>query len=213
MPAVRTTTLAIFCLLTGACSGASNTLGNLQDSGAPMSGDSGSSSGGDSGGGVTDSSMSGPESGGTCSPTPPDDGACNSLQPTGPQVPYQCLAATLPTPTGGTIVDGTYVLTASAFYGTPCPAPEQDRDVWLVCGTVWQTAQEHTMGTGAPMLYSFDANVTPAGGADLSLEFTCGAGMVETITFQYSATPTTLTLWVSGTDSTDMGRVDTYTRQ
>ena len=202
-----------------ACSGASSTLGTSDSgtSGSSSGGTSGGGSGGSSGGGPTDSGSEGDttagEAGGECNPTPPDDGACNSLAPSGPLVPYECISATIPTATGGTIVNGTYLLTASAFYGTPCPTPENDRDTWLVCGTTWQTAQEHTMGTGMPTLDILDANVTPMGGPNLSLQFACGLPTIETVTFEYTATPTTLILFVGGGTAAGMGRVDTYTLQ
>ncbi len=123
-------------------------------------------------------------------------------------MPYQCLGtATPPTPQGGTIEDGTWVLTASAYYGATCPAPEQDRDLWLICGTNWQTAQEHTMGTGQPQVFTFDANVTPMNATTVSLQITCGANMIETVPFQFTATPSQLTLFVGS------GRVDTYVKQ
>jgi hypothetical protein len=119
----------------------------------------------------------------------------------------------MPTPIGGTIVDGTYVLMSSSFYGTPCPEPEQDRDTWFVCGTLWQAVQENTLGTGTAMTHWYDANVTPMGASTLSLQITCGTPMIETIMFQYDATPTTLTLYVGGGTGTGSGRVDTYAKQ
>jgi hypothetical protein len=201
-----------------ACSGASSTLGDVHDSGTSTATDSGTTPGADSGGGPVDSggggdsSTVGPDGGGTCNPTLPDGGACNSLEPSGPLVPYQCIAATMPTPAGGTIVDGTYVLTSSAFYGSPCPAPEQDRDEWLICGTNWQTVQELTAGTNPAVLHTFDVDVTPAGGPALNVQITCGAPL-STITFQYTASPTTLTLFVGGGSAAGTGRVDTYERQ
>jgi hypothetical protein len=45
------------------------------------------------------------------------------------------------------------------------------------------------------------------GTTGLSLLFTCGTSMIQTLTFQYDATPTTLTLYVGE------GRVDTYTKE
>jgi len=213
MAAVRTATLLFFCLLGAACSGASNPLAGELDSGTTAHGDSGSSSGGGSGGGSGGSSGGMPEGGGTCSPTAPDGGACNSLEPEGALVPYVCLGGMMPAPIGGTIADGKYVLMSSAFYGTPCPAPEQDRDTWYVCGTDWQAVQENTLGTGTPTVHTYDANVTPMGTSGLSLQVTCGTPMIETIMFQYDATPTTLTLFVGGGMGTGSGRVDTYLKQ
>ncbi len=155
--------------------------------------------------------MGGPDAGKTCSPTPAEGSACNSLMPTGPLVPYECLAATIPTPAGGTIEDGTYVLTASAFYGTPCPAPEQDRDIWFVCGTTWQAVQELTAGTSPAVTYTYEATATPAGADSFTLNVTCPTA--TSVARQYTATPITLTLFVGDGTAAGTGRVDTYTRQ
>jgi hypothetical protein len=135
--------------------------------------------------------------------------------PQGALVPYVCLGSEMmPTPIGGTIADGTYVLTSAAYYGTTCPMPEQDRDTWYVCGTVWQAVQENTKGTAMAVTSWYDANVTSTGPASLSLQITCGTPMIETIPIQYSATPATLTLYVGGgMDGAGSGRVDTYTKQ
>lgn len=127
-------------------------------------------------------------------------------------MPYECLAATLPTPAGGTILDGTYVLTASAFYGTPCPSPEQDRDIWYVCGTTWQAVQELTAGTAPAVVYTYDATITPTGDSSFALNVTCPSGVMG-VSRQYTATPTTLTLFVGEGMAAGTGRVDIYTRQ
>jgi hypothetical protein len=212
---VRNATLAFTSLIVSmlgvACSGASNILAaEDHDSGTtPPPEDSGtphdSSVATDSAVGA-DSPM-----GMTCEPTLPDGAACNSIEPGGPLVPYQCIMATMPTPTGGTIVDGRYRLIASAFYGSPCPDPEDDRDTWLICGSVWQTAQELTAGTNPPVIHTYDGNVAPAGPDSLTVNLTCG--VVTTYTIQYSAAPTSLTLFVGGGAAAGQGRVDTYTRE
>ncbi len=137
--------------------------------------------------------------------------ACNSLTPIGPLVPYECLGAPIPTPAGGTILDGTYVLTASAFYGTPCPAPEQDRDIWYVCGNTWQAVQELTAGTSPAVTYTYESTIAPTGASSFTLDVTCPT--VTSVMRQYTATPTTLTLFVGDTMGPGTGRVDTYTRQ
>lgn len=115
----------------------------------------------------------------------------------------------MPTPHGGTIADGTYLMTSATYYGMNCPQPEQDRNEWLVCGTTWQTVQEST-ATGAPKDNWFDLNVT-ATGTTLQLQGVCG--FTQSISFPYDATPTTLTLYVGGSTTPGEGRVDVYTRQ
>jgi hypothetical protein len=201
-------TLVWVCAFAAACSGASSAPlgGGGRDSGPPPEQDAGRA-GDDGPAGPVDSSPprdDGPSS--VCNPSLPTDAACNSLAATGPLVPLQCINATAPAPKGGTIADGIYVLTSSVSYGATCPMPEQDRDTWLLCGTNWQTAQEHTMGTDPPQATSYDLVVTPAGASQVALQITCGGGL-SSFTFGYDATPTTLTFYVGG------GRVDTYTRQ
>jgi len=117
----------------------------------------------------------------------------------------------MPTASGGTILDGTYVLTSTTFYGTPC-APEQDRDTWLICGSTWQTAQEHTM-TGSPTtIDTYNANAMSAG-TTLQLTVLCGLPSMMTLNYPYDATPTSLTLYTGGGADPMSGRVDIFTRQ
>lgn len=115
----------------------------------------------------------------------------------------------MPTPVGGTIADGTYVLISETFYGQGCPQGEQDRNTWLVCGSVWQTVQE-LIQNGSTMANLYDINVT-ANGPSLQLQGTCG--FTQSLTIQYDATPTTLTLYVGGGTGAGTGRVDVYQRQ
>jgi hypothetical protein len=146
-----------------------------------------------------------------CNPTPPDGGACNSLTASGPVVTLECSAATLPAPTGGTIVDGTYTMTSATFYGPDCPATEQDQNTWLVCGSTWQTVQvSNTEGQGTTV-NTFDLNVLKSG-SSLRLQVTCG-GSNEMLIFPYSATATTLSLYISQGASAGTGRIDVYTLQ
>jgi hypothetical protein len=112
----------------------------------------------------------------------------------------------MPVPSGGTIVDGTYLLQSETFYGSPCSTPEQNRNTWLVCGSTWQTVQEHTPQGGSPQLSTFDLNVTHTG-TNLQLQVLCGLPQMMTLNFPYDATPTTLTLYVSSQ------QVDVYALQ
>lgn len=121
----------------------------------------------------------------------------------------QCVPSQLPMPKGGTIVDGTYVMTSAVYYGTNCPAAEQDRNKWLVCGSTWQTVQENDTN-GTPMENWYNLNVT-ASGMTLQLQGVCG--FTQSLTFQYDATPNTISLFVGGSTTPGEGRVDVYTRQ
>jgi hypothetical protein len=151
------------------------------------------------------------EAGGSClAPPTPDAGVCNTLQVTGNKIPVQCLDAQAPpTPAGGTIANGTYVLTSSTYYGT-CPTPEQDRITWSICGGTWQTAQESTVPNGTTMLRTYDAAVM-ASGNSLSIRLTCGG--MQTLTFGYDASPTMLTLFTWAPTSPANGRMDVFMKQ
>jgi hypothetical protein len=164
------------------------------------------------GGGTTDANA---EAATSCVATPAaDGGACNAVRVTGSPVPIPCAGSqTPPTPTGGAIADGTYVLTSSTYYGT-CPQPEQDRITWSICGGTWQTAQEGTVN-GSTMLKLYDAAVSPSGNT-LNIQLTCGqaTGQMTMLTFGYDATPTTLTLFTwAPTTPTPNGRMDVFRRQ
>jgi hypothetical protein len=89
-----------------ACSSSSSRpaeLGGTPGSDAGFHGGS-SSGGGDGGGG---------DAGSTCSG---QDGGCNALLNCGPQVFVQQSTQTAPTPTGGAVPDGTYVVTSYTLY-------------------------------------------------------------------------------------------------
>jgi hypothetical protein len=71
--------------------------------------------------GAVDGAVDG-ASGGTCSAGTPPGQACNALVATGAAVTPTCISGTLPVGQGGTIADGTYVLTASTYYNAAsCP--------------------------------------------------------------------------------------------
>jgi hypothetical protein len=122
-------------------------------------------------------------------------GACNSLAATGNPVPAECVAAPVPSPNGGTIADGIYVLERSRFYGG-CPTVEADRIVWQVCGSSWQTEQEVTMGMNTEDR-TIDATVqiNPAN-ATVAFDLTCAPNGTPNETVGYFATPTSLSLFI-----------------
>lgn len=123
-----------------------------------------------------------------------------------------CVQGQLPPAQGGTIVNGVYIVASETYYGATCPASETDRPRWLVCGTTWQTFQDTTMSGGTEMTGADNFNVTQ-NGTNLMLQGVCGVPMTTSYTFGYSATPTTLSLYIGNPNAPGEGRVDVYTLQ
>lgn len=115
--------------------------------GSGSSGGTGSSGGAGGSGGAASSGGTGGSGGGgssggsaTCgSADVPDGGACTSLVDVGPTVTGTCDATgTLPVGTGGTIADGTYVLTSQTYYGsTTCPNGQLSATL-VIAGDCWE---------------------------------------------------------------------------
>jgi hypothetical protein len=167
--------------------------------------------GGDSAAPVATSDAASPPP--ACTPLTSDAGACNDLQPSGAAIPVLCEQGPAPSPSGGDIVDGTYVLEASHFYGG-CPTPgEVDRIVWFICGTSWATVQEATQpATGIPTVLRLDgsANVTAAPPM-VDVALVCAPPGTPGGRFGYDATPTSLTLYVYAYGGGSV-RVDRFSR-
>jgi hypothetical protein len=114
----------------------------------------------------------------------------------GTPVPVACTPATAPTPTGGTITSGTYVLISSTFFGKFCPEPQEfDLGIFRICGDEWQTAFQWSFTGMGPTLFLWNATVPTTSGAFNGMT-TCGSTQLQ-IT-GYTATPTTLSLSISG---------------
>jgi hypothetical protein len=150
-----------------------------------------------------------PDSASACPAVAPGPGACNDLQGTGMGVPVDCVPGSAPTPSGGMIEDGTYVLQSSSFYGG-CPATgEYDRITWAICGSSWATVQESALTSGDHYLH---INATAAvGGSNVSLTLDCAPPGTPGESFGFDATPGTLTLYVYSYGSGEV-RVDKFTR-
>jgi hypothetical protein len=133
------------------------------------------------------------------------DAACNAIAPAGPIVEQTCNddAAAAPAPAGGTVADGTYVLTGAAFYGSPCPPlpPAQYRATKIVCGGTFQQADEAPDLT--PDVHRWNATYATMG-TNLTFHPTCGN--VPEGTDGYDATPTQLVTY-----QTSPGQVVSFT--
>jgi len=152
-----------------------------------------------------------PDEGPPCMPPTPTATACNDLTPSGLPVTVQCAAGTPPTPTGGTVTDGTYEMVSSTFYGSPCPVDDVERIVWDACGQNWATA-EFVITAAVPMTRLYINGTVTFEGGGVTLTPSCSTNGVNTTTFGYDATPTDLTLYVHGFQGGGV-RVDEFVRQ
>lgn len=200
--------------------------GSGGDTGLPRDGGSGStgsatatgtgSTGGDGAVTASDAAVSdattdqGTDSAVMCALSPTTNGTCNAVALQGTSIGSTCSTAAMPTPTGGAIQDGLYVLQSVTFYGSCPAAPRQERITWAVCGSTWETAQETTPDAGASTLR---VSITPTiQGTSIQTMIDCistgatGAGP----TWGYTASPSSLVLYVpNGTGSLI---VDSYAR-
>jgi hypothetical protein len=151
-----------------------------------------------------------PDEGPPCMPPTPTATACNDLTPSGLPITIQCAAGTPPVPSGGNVVDGTYEMVSSTFFGSSCPMDDVEQIVWTTCGPYWTTA-EILMGSVPKTLLYINGTVAFEGGG-VTLTPSCSTNSVNITTFGYDATPTDLTLYVHGFQGGGV-RVDEFVRQ
>jgi len=204
-----TPSFSLYTLVTGGAADAGSPDTGVPDTSVTDTGvadtgpsDTGPSDTGPSDTGLSDASDGGADSGSTgCASL--DGGACNALDAmaTALQI-VNCIdtleGGTVPTPAGGTIVDGTYTLSAATLYqpGT-CPGGFEYGITLTISGECWQQAIAYPAdgGGGAYANANFSGVMTSgtnlAGGT-----LSCGYSPVESSS--YTATPTTLTMFSSG---------------
>jgi hypothetical protein len=128
-------------------------------------------------------------SNGTCFSAPNDAGTCNDVQPQGGLITSTCSTGPTPTPMGGTIEDGTYVLTSTTYFGN-CPGTQVFGISGTICGNTWQfvvTAPSADGGAVETARVNF-ARV-PATGASLNIVYTCYTQQVGGLPTMYTASP------------------------
>jgi hypothetical protein len=164
-----------------------------QDSGAPTDASS-------------DVVVDAPFDAGPCSLMPVDGGACNSLTVTGTPVTPACVNTASPTPVGGPIYNGFYVLSKIEYYQPTGPCPTQTEQIdWSICGSSWETVQ-----VGGTTTTRVNATVT-ASQTTLSLELSCPNSGLSV--WGYDATSTTLVLYLKlNVDGGAFYRADTYAK-
>ena len=178
--------------------------GSAGGDGAAGNGDSGAGGGSDaqagtdSGGGACTIPAGGPNGeGGT---------TCNGVIIGGSPITTTCHMGMPPQPSGGTILDGRYVLDQLDYYGDPgqCPV-SPERIVWQICGSSWATVQEHDLSTNY-----YSATVMQSAGAPTSLTLDVSCPQAQSVMDGYIATPTSLTLFI--TFGTNAVRLDRFKR-
>ena len=131
------------------------------------------------------------------------DGGCNGLTQLGAPVTPTCDPGSAPAAAGGTIVDGTYLLTESRFYGS-CSTEPLAETLVVAQGIV----QSIATGAGGGAIRASVSYQLGANGTTLAETQTCPAPVQTTVRF--SATPSTLTIYLSTLLAT---RVSTFTLQ
>jgi hypothetical protein len=189
----------------GAGTGATSGAGTGATSGA-TTGASGVTSGTSGGSGTT----SGTTSGDTTT-------SCNSIAQAGPGIDPVFSSGTPPTPEGGTLVDGTYALTALTFYGADATTCEQPAEDYVSLGLTIAETYVLSGSSVESVLNEFGtierASSTFVVSADaLTVQQTCtSSGSPSESLFEFTATGTTVTLF--GTESDCGTEVETLTKQ
>jgi hypothetical protein len=190
----KTSALLALSLLAAACSSSPSPSGQgSHDSGG---GNSDSSSGNP--GSFDASSGSNPDAtsgnpGDDASSSDEDATPCNTITNSGSDISGQSSTATAPTPTGGTITDGTYVLSSVVAY---LPFAEDAgagtlSGTIIVSGSTWQIVG-NAIGDTEPGSFTFQPS-----GTSFTLTETCPG--TESVTGTYTASTTQIILYKSTT--------------
>jgi hypothetical protein len=151
--------------------------------------------------------------GGSCGATVPAGQACNALTNFATPITPTCDPGTIPTGTGGTIVAGTYTLSAQVYYGGACATEAVDATLEIAGGCVQEVS-------GAPLPTTASSTQTVSGNGitrtvtclDLGIDAGAGHFTYDSPTNTFTATPTSFTIFIknSGTSSTNPDRAETY---
>jgi hypothetical protein len=155
----------------------------------------GCSSSSSSGGGGDGGSSSGGDSGGSFGVD------CSPVTNVGPTVPATQVAGALPTMTGGTIVEGTYVETGYAYYNGASGSGTHKETLIFANGTVKNINSD----TGKPDVIL--AGTYTTSGNTLTMNIQCP--QAGTVTTTFTASATTLMFIVS----TSPNKLETWTKQ
>jgi hypothetical protein len=155
---------------------------------------------------------------GACVPLSTDGGACNAVTELGSKIAATCINAPLPTETGGTVLDGIYVLSAVVAYQGTCS------DAGAPTGAFFESTLVFNGSCTQFVMQGWDAtsdggietvtSVGTAAGSSLTLTTLCDSADTPgydagSTTVTYTATATQVSLEFTG-GSFDY--VETYTK-
>jgi hypothetical protein len=150
---------------------------------------------------------------GSCGNTQPIGGSCNGVTNVAAPITPTCASGTMPTGTGGTLVDGTYVLSQQTYYNFPgCPF-EAIAATLELSGTCIEAAAR----AGTSDTFTSNATATQQGN-QITIDVTCSSlagGTPDTPTRTFTASGSTLTWFIhnSAAGNANPDRVEAYTKQ
>jgi len=162
-------------------------------------------------------SSTAPSSGTDAAADATTDQRCNAIELTGSAITPTCVTGSLPVGSGGTIVDGTYDVTAQTYYNLDTGCPDfQVRETWVLSGNSLEAASLNPLpitrsGTFAVAGDTFKVTTTCIHLDQEGQTLTTVASNGTT----YSATPTSITLFTddSGDAGANLGVAKTLTRR
>jgi hypothetical protein len=149
-----------------------------------------------------------------CGGPVPEGQICNSLVDNSTPITPTCATGEVPTGTGGTIVDGTYVLTSQTYYGqTSCSNRVPVGGTYVFSGNCVQFANAKfgIRGSGA-MVVQGNSIITTR--TCVNSPFDPADTTPDASTATFTATPNTFTIFRrnSGTGSSNPDRVEVFIR-
>lgn len=119
-----------------------------------------------------------------------DGGACNAIAQLADPVTTSCDPGAPPAAAGGTIADGTYVLTESHFFGA-CESNVLSETLVIAQRTVQSITTDATTGQATRRSFTYK---TTSGSTTLTETETCPRAFIANLGF--TATPTRLTIFM-----------------
>jgi hypothetical protein len=165
-----------------------------------------------SGGSLTPVDGSAP---GTCGVGVPAGQPCNSLEDVGSAVTPTCTTGAMPSGTGGTLVDGTYVLTAQTYYNEDfCPGTPISGTILIAGNCVQSSTASLAATTAGP--FTVQGNVFNYPLACLNIPgLDAGDLSPDAPGKTFTATATTFTLYTANAaaGNPNPDRVEVYARR